>query len=78
MGDDAREKEIKALKQSRFKWKMLSLGLGVVAFLLLLSTFYFWWRSCSETAAAAPVAPAPPAAPIAPAPAAMEISPELR
>lgn len=58
MGAESCNKEKEALlemkrelRNERFKWKMIALGVGVVAVLLLVSTLYFWWKS-RDTAAA--------------------------
>jgi uncharacterized protein YpmB len=76
----------KELKQTRFKWTMITVGLSILVFLLLISTFYFWWQTRSE--AVAPVSQAAPAAPAAQvsqvsqlssaAPDTSSLSPELR
>lgn len=73
------------MRNERFKWKMIALGVGVVAVLLLVSTLYFWWKS-RDTGAAAGAAGAADAPEVASSVAATmgtlaegdSISPELR
>lgn len=67
----------KDLRNERFKWKMIALGLGILAILLLISTLYFWWGSSEAPAAAAAPADISSVAATAGTPT-DSISPELR